>query len=88
MSQDSNNVIVTKVYIEDTPKINSYIEESSFVVKSGIQGPPGFSGSLLGLADVDSSNLENGSTLIFKTSKNKFETTRLLEDQIINSGQY
>lgn len=38
--------------------------------------------------DVDSSNLEDGSVLVYSTEKSKWETTRVLEKQIINGGNF
>ena len=40
------------------------------------------------LTDFDSSNLEDGSVLVYSTATEKFETTRTLEKQIINGGNF
>ena len=40
------------------------------------------------LTDVDSSNLEDGSVLVYSTATEKLETTRTLEKQIINGGNF
>lgn len=38
--------------------------------------------------NIDASNLEDGSVLVYSTSLGKWETTRTLEKQIINGGNF
>jgi len=40
------------------------------------------------LTDVDTTNLQDGSVLVYNTSTTKFETTITLEKQIINGGNF
>lgn len=40
------------------------------------------------LEDVDVSNLQDGSVLVYSTDSAKWESTRLLEKQTIECGQY
>lgn len=40
------------------------------------------------LADVDLTGLEDGSLLIYSTTSEKFEASRLLEKQNINGGHF
>lgn len=79
MSQDNISTIVVKI---DNPCI------SSFIIKTGLQGPIGPFGAILDASDLDTSELEDGAVIMFNSELNKFKTTRLLENQIINAGQY
>ena len=38
--------------------------------------------------DVDSTNLEDGSVLVYDANAGKWESTRVLEKQIINGGNF
>ena len=58
------------------------------VVVTGIMGPPGISGSITQSPDVDATNLINGSTLVYSTVVEKWVATTLLENQILESGQF
>lgn len=40
------------------------------------------------LTDVNTTNLENGSLLIFNTSTNKWTASRLLDNQTIEGGHF
>jgi hypothetical protein len=57
------------------------------VIVTGMMGPGGVS-SLQGLQDVDLTNLINGALLVYNTSNQKWTATNLLEQQIVESGQY
>lgn len=63
--------------------------ETNLTVDSvGIQG---FSASDLTLAqfnDVDSTDLVNGSVLVYKTSTNKWTSTLLLDQQYMEGGEF
>jgi len=64
---------------------------TSEVVAIGIQGPMGPSGSSFRLgdvSDVDASNLNNGSLLVYKTSTSKWTSTTELNQQTLESGEY
>ena len=52
----------------------------------GIQGLSGTSGGVSDLLDVDASNLQEGSILVYKTATNKWTSTLNLEDQYMNGG--
>ena len=60
------------------------------VITEGQQGPAGPAGieNLSQLLDVDSSNITNGSILIYSIQTQKWVATTQLENQIIESGQY
>ena len=40
------------------------------------------------LTDIDLTNLEDGSVLVYNTDLGKFEATRTLEKQFINGGNF
>lgn len=44
--------------------------------------------TITGLTDVDVSNLENGSVLVYANTSSKFVATRTLEQQIVNGGLF
>lgn len=46
------------------------------------------SSNLTELIDVDSSTLEDGSVLVYNSSTGKFTTTKLLDKQDIDGGEY
>ena len=52
----------------------------------GIQGLSATAGNLEDIANVDTSNLHNGSVLVYKTATNKWTSTLDLEDQYMNGG--
>ena len=56
----------------------------------GLQGPPGASGTttISSATDIDMSNLSDGSMLVYNDITEKWHATLLLEQQIIDSGQY
>jgi hypothetical protein len=44
--------------------------------------------TITGLTDVDVSNLEDGSVLVYANTSSKFVATRTLEQQIVNGGLF
>lgn len=57
------------------------------VVAVGVQGPSG-PAYINTAEDVDVSNLENGSVLVYKSSALKWTATRTLEQQSLEGGHY
>jgi|694.fasta_scaffold32172_2 hypothetical protein len=57
------------------------------VVAVGVQGPSG-PNYVNTAGDVDVSNLENGSVLVYKSSSLKWTATRTLEGQNLEGGHY
>jgi hypothetical protein len=53
----------------------------------GIQGPPGVT-RILDADDIDKTTLEDGAVLVYKAQTNKITTTRLLNQQVMEAGQY
>lgn len=69
-----------KVTVKQTPS-------KQHVSVVGTQGPAGPS-SLLAASDLDSTNLEDGSVIIYNQSISKFETSTVLEKQNLEGGHY
>lgn len=59
----------------------------SQVVSVGIQGPAGIS-NISAASDVDTTNLNDGSLLVYKTATNKWTSTVLLNQQIMEGGEF
>jgi hypothetical protein len=60
---------------------------TSQVVSVGVQGPSGVT-QINAAADVDISNLTNGSLLVYSAQVEKWTATQLLENQTMECGQY
>lgn len=75
----------TIIITSETPQ--AYVGESE-PGPQGIQGPVGTQGPIVSAPDVDSSNLSNGSLLIYSTSSQKWVASTLLENQSLESGHY
>lgn len=54
----------------------------------GIQGLSASDASISNLSDVDAFNVENGSVLVYKTNTNKWTSTRLLDQQFMEGGEF
>lgn len=57
------------------------------VITSGMAPPPVVS-SIMSSADVDTTNMQEGSLLVYNMTTNKWTATNLLENVIIESGQF
>lgn len=63
--------------------------QSSKVVTVGIQGPSGSANFFISEAqDVDVTNLDNGSVLVYSSPASKWKSTVLLDTQNIECGFY
>lgn len=71
---EKHNTVVVKT---ETPK----------TIVTGMMGPPGKT-VLSELADVDSTVLATGSVLVYNPQNQKWISTTLLNQQIVDSGQY
>jgi hypothetical protein len=60
------------------------------ILTAAEQGPPGPAGieNISDAHDIDVTNLENGSVLVYSESIEKWVATRLLENQSVESGHY
>ncbi len=57
------------------------------VIYTGVMGPPGTS-SLSTLGDVDVTNLQTGSLLVYSTQLQRWQSTTTLENQLLNGGAF
>ncbi len=79
--------MTTNVVIEKTQETIVVENDIVTIISSAEQGPPGV--TRIELADdVDVTNLENGSVLVYSESSEKWIATRLLENQSVESGHY
>jgi hypothetical protein len=62
--------------------------DTTGVVVTGIMGPPGESGKISEASDIDKTNLVNGATLVYASNTAKWVATTLLENQILEAGQF
>ena len=63
--------------------------QSSKVVTVGIQGPSGSANFFISQAqDVDVTNLNDGSVLVYAANSQKWKSTVLLDTQNIECGHY
>lgn len=79
-----------KVNTSSVPRVVHVDGVQTQVVSAGIQGPPGAPGftSMSNATDVDSTNLENGSVLVYFTDTAKWTSTTLLSQQTMEAGEY
>jgi hypothetical protein len=81
-----------KVVVGNNRTTNATVSPSSTATATavGVQGPPGPAGiqNIAQASDVDASNLQDGSLLIYKGATQKFTTTTTLESQIIEGGHF
>lgn len=70
--------IINRVVTDDKP---------ARIITSGMLPPPVVN-SITAAADIDINNLQNGSTLIYNSSTRQWTATKLLDQQIIESGQF
>ena len=88
---DNIEVIITS---EESPSvIVENVSEVSVIVTEGSQGPKGAQGEagstfLSNLNDVESSNLQDGSLLIYKQQTQKWIASTELNNQAIDAGHY
>lgn len=54
----------------------------------GIQGISASDMSITNMSDVDATNLEDGSVLVYKTNTSKWTSTRLLDQQYMEGGEF
>jgi hypothetical protein len=80
---DKNNTVVLD---KSQAQIVREVVQSNVIV-AGMIGPSGPI-AINAMLDVDISNLQNGSLLIFSNVTNKWTAGNLLEQQIVESGQY
>lgn len=77
----------TAVIVVDSHQTVVTQEPQTRTIVAGLMGPPG-AASFAELRDIDLSQLASGSTLVFNTTTNKWTATNLLEQQIVECGQF
>ena len=63
----------------------------AITIVTGLMGPKGrdaTASTINALADVDITNVKEGSLLIFSTSSSKWQAGNTLEHQLLEAGQY
>lgn len=81
-----SDIIATVQYGDAITVVNS--ENNPVVTAVGIQGVGASDMSLQNLSDIDVNTLVNGSVLVYKTNTNKWTSTRLLDQQYIEAGEF
>lgn len=82
--------VVESLIVSETETVVLTANEPITVV-TGLMGPKGKDGTLSALStliDVDSSNVKDGSLLIFSTLTNTWVAGNLLNNQIMEAGQF
>lgn len=76
--------------IETGSLIDSTVETQNLLVVDtiGIQGLSATTGNLETIPNVDSTSLEDGSVLVYKTATSKWTSTRLLDLQEMEAGEF
>lgn len=79
-----------KVNTSSVPRVVHVDGVHTQVVSAGIQGPAGATGvtPISQAPDVDLTTLENGSVLVYLTDSEKWTSTRLLSQQVVEAGEY
>jgi hypothetical protein len=68
--------------------VNVNTQSTNEVIAIGIQGPAGASAQLENISNVDTTNLNNGSILVYKTNTNKWTSTTTLDAQNMEGGEF
>lgn len=76
----------TTVVVQSSSAVATLVTQTNTVIAGGIVGPRGPAAAISESGDVDTSNLQDGSTLVYDTSAGKWQATNLLEKQVINAG--
>ena len=69
-------------------KIKVNTQGTNQVVAVGIQGPAGAASSLGTIPDVDVTDLNDGSVLVYATETQRWKSTTLLNKQAIDAGEF
>jgi hypothetical protein len=74
---------ITETVVIETEGLTTIVT----VAEQGPVGPAGIN-KIEDATDVDTSNISNGSILVYSSQNQKWVATKQLENQIIESGQY
>lgn len=78
---------MTQAIVVDSHQTVVVREPQTTTIVAGLMGPPG-AASFGELRDIDLSQLGSGSTLVYNTTTNKWTATNLLDQQIVECGQF
>jgi len=65
--------------------------DTAITIVTGMLGPKGADGivnSMGSIPDVDTSNLQDGSLLVYSSTSSKWQATTTLNNQILEAGQF
>lgn len=64
--------------------------DTAQTIVTGLMGPPGKDGiqNLSQVRDIDSTELVNGATLVYRSSDAMWKATNKLDNQILEAGQF
>lgn len=90
---DTNNIVVVTdsrptAIVTDTNKTVIVSDKRPTTIVTGIMGPPGKTNTLAEIGDIDTTNLQNGSTLVYDTTTLKWVSTTLLNRQQVDCGEF
>lgn len=80
--------IVATVTYDDTFSTSIASTSDTTVTAVGIQGLSATDVSLSNMSDVDTSSLNDGSVLVYKTQTSRWTSTLLLNQQQMEGGEY
>jgi hypothetical protein len=82
---ESNN---TSIVVESAaPNIVTQVTATNTII-TGIMGPRGENSNISDSSDIDKTNLVTGATLVYAANTSKWVATRLLDNQILEAGQF
>ena len=79
---------MTQIIVTDTNKTVVVADKRPTTIVTGMMGPPAKLGTLGEVGDLDISNLQDGSTLIYNTNTLKWVSTTLLNRQQVDCGEF
>lgn len=79
------DVIVT---VDQEMEIVATVSQTDLTLSSSNLANPAVLESMSDIADVDTTVLENGSVLVYKTNTNKWTSTRTLDRQNLEGGEF
>lgn len=82
----SDEIVATVSY--DDVYTSQMTTSDTTVTAVGIQGFSSSDVALSGMNDVDATNLQDGSVLVYKTNTSKWTSTRLLDQQFMEGGEF
>lgn len=78
---------MTQTVVVDTNQTVVVQDSQTTTIVTGIMGPRGTT-TVQGLDDIDLSNLQNGSLLVYSTADTKWKATTTLDNQTLEAGQF